>query len=105
MLCMSTTRTRLTGPMSRRLRQSRLAAGLTQQQLADEVGASLKTINNYENDAYPRARKRYIVREWADATGRTFDELWGPPGREISRRAWNGDTRIRGRTPHRPVAA
>lgn len=78
--------------MSQRLRTARVAAGLTQQQLADAIGASLKTVNNYENPNYAGARKPYVVREWAELTSHTFEQIWGRPGRELPRSGWASQT-------------
>lgn len=85
---MPTTRPRLTGTMSQRLRQAREAAGLTQQDVARLVGTALKTVSNYENPTYTGARKAYIVREWAEVTGRNFEELWGSSSQPLVRTGW-----------------
>lgn len=37
--------------MTSRIKQERLAAGLTQTQLGDELGVTLKTVANWERDA------------------------------------------------------
>lgn len=87
---------RLTGPMSKRLRAAREDALLTQQQLADLIGMSLKSVNNYENPLYEGARKAVYVREWARVTGREFKHIWGartPSDQGIAR------TRCRVQTP------
>ncbi len=45
---------------SEKLKNARTAAGLTQQQLADSLGVSLRTITNYETgDRYPKKREIY----------------------------------------------
>lgn len=45
---------------SEKLRQSRINAGLTQSQLAKELGVSLRTVTNYETgDRYPKKRELY----------------------------------------------
>lgn len=45
---------------SEKLRQSRIKSGLTQQQLADMLGVSLRTVTNYETgDRYPKKRELY----------------------------------------------
>jgi transcriptional regulator with XRE-family HTH domain len=84
--------------MSRRLKAARTDAGFTQQDLADLTGIALKTVNNYENSTYARARKPYVVRTWAEACGRDFEELWGPSERPLDRSGWLG------RTPHHQAA-
>ena len=72
------TKTRLRGPMSLRLRDARITAGLSRKQLAIRTGIAERTINYYENPAYKRHRKPSFVRDIAEATGRDFEELWGP---------------------------
>ncbi len=45
---------------SEKLRQARINAGLTQSQLASELGVSLRTVTNYETgDRYPKKRELY----------------------------------------------
>lgn len=45
---------------SEKLRTSRINAGLTQQQLADKLGVSLRTVTNYETgERYPKKRELY----------------------------------------------
>lgn len=86
-----TTRTRskrLSGPMSARLRQARTEAGLSQQHVATAIGVVLKTVNNYENPNYAGARKRYVVKEWAELCGREFEELWGTRRQPLDRTGW-----------------
>lgn len=65
----TTTRRRLTGPMSQRLRTARVNAGYTQQEIADLTGMSLKSVNNYENARYAGNRKAIYVRAWAGICG------------------------------------
>ncbi|MHB9004442.1 MAG: helix-turn-helix transcriptional regulator [Coriobacteriia bacterium] len=47
------------------LRKAREIAGLTQQQLADRIGIDRASVINYEKRG---TRKRYILRDWAEAT-------------------------------------
>jgi len=79
--------------MSARLHAARVTAGLSRRALADLIDVSERLVNYYESPDYTRARKKGYVRAWAEATGHTFEELWGPAGKEISRRACNGDAR------------
>lgn len=65
--------------MSQRLRTARVGVGLTQQDVADQTGMSLKSVNNYENPNYTGARKAIYVRAWAELCGRQFKEIWGTP--------------------------
>jgi DNA-binding XRE family transcriptional regulator len=85
---MAATKTRLTGPMSLRLRDARITAGLSRKGLAQLIGASERTVNYYESPAYGRARKSYIVRDWAEATGREVEELWGTKEQPLNRTGW-----------------
>lgn len=75
--------------MSARLRAVREGAGLTQQQIAHTIGTSLKTVNNYENAHYHGARKSYVVKAWAEACGRRFEDVWTTSDLEDCRRACN----------------
>jgi transcriptional regulator with XRE-family HTH domain len=63
--------------MSKRLRAAREDANLTQRQLGELIGMSLKSVNNYENPLYAGHRKAVYVREWARVTGREFADIWG----------------------------
>lgn len=45
--------------LAEKLKKLRTEKGLTQDQLAKEVGVSLRTINGYEAGRYPRTRKTY----------------------------------------------
>lgn len=78
--------------MSARLRAAREGAGLTQQQIADELGVALKTVNNYENPNYVGAKKAYVVRAWAELCGRNFEEIWGSVRRPLPRSGWSSET-------------
>ena len=80
-----TTLTRLSGPMSGRLRTARLDAGLTQQDAAFATGLALKTISNYENSDYAGRRKYVNVQALAALYGRDVNEIWGARGQEIPR--------------------
>ncbi len=45
---------------SEKLKSARIQSGLTQQQLADSLGVSLRTVTNYETgDRYPKKREIY----------------------------------------------
>lgn len=57
-----------------RLKKKRLALGLTQSELAEKVGVSLRTIQNYES-GFHRATNINIVRKLAEVLGTDFDEL------------------------------
>ena len=85
-------RPRLIGPMSRRLKAARVAAGLSRRQLAEQIDISVRAVNYYESPSYGRARKSYIVRDWAEACGRDFEEIWGAPGRELARSGCTSQT-------------
>lgn len=78
--------------MSARLRAAREGAGLTQQQIADATGASLKTVNNYENPKYLGAKKLYILRDWAELCGRNIEEITGPARRPLARSGCTSQT-------------
>ena len=82
----TTTPKRLVGPMSRRLHDARIGANLSRRELAKMTGLSERIINYYESPQYARARKPTFVRAWADATGRTFEEIWGTASEQPSRR-------------------
>lgn len=86
------TRRRLRGVMSKRLQDARVEAGLSRKALAELIGLSERAVNYYEDPSYGRARKPYIVRAWAEATERDFEELWGPPDRPLDRSGWLGQT-------------
>ena len=83
---------RLTGPMSRRLRLARIDAGLSRRALSELIGISERAVNYYEDPSYARARKPYIVRAWAEATGRKFEDIWGTTERGIGRTGWLRET-------------
>lgn len=92
---MATTTTRpkrLVGPMSRRLKAARTTAGLSRKALAERIGVSERAVNYYEDPKYARARKSYIVREWAEACGRDFEDIWGRAGQETARTGWSSGT-------------
>lgn len=100
----TTTPKRLRGPMSRRLHDARVEAGLSRKALAALIDVSERAVNYYENPLYTGKRKPIVVKAWAEATGRTPEELSGPPGQELSRRACNGGSpRARARRS-RPAA-
>lgn len=56
-----------------RLRKARIAAGLSQNELADRIGCGINTISNYETGATTNVR-RMVMRQWALATG--VPEAW-----------------------------
>lgn len=90
---MTITKTRLTGPMSLRLRDARITAGMSRRELAEVVGMSERAVNYYEDRNYSRARKSSLVNLWAQATGRTFEELWGAASEQpILRTGWSRRT-------------
>lgn len=66
-----TTRTVPRFTLADRLTKARSIAGLTQQQLADALGISRKSVVRYETDADPRFD---MVSRWADACG--VDAVW-----------------------------
>lgn len=86
------TKTRLRGPMSLRLRDARITAGLSRRQLARLTGIAERTINNYESADYKRHRKPSFVRDIATATNRDFEELWGPAEHPFDRSGWFSGT-------------
>jgi transcriptional regulator with XRE-family HTH domain len=89
----TTTRKRLTGPMSRRLLSARNEAGLSRKALADHIGISERAVAYYEDPKYGRARKPIVVRAWAEACGHEFEEVWGAASKQpILRSGWLGAT-------------
>jgi transcriptional regulator with XRE-family HTH domain len=61
----------------RRLRQLRLAAGLTIEQLADDVGKSAYTVQSYESVGARRIRPSIdMLPRLAERFGVTIDELF-----------------------------
>lgn len=57
-----------------RLKKRRIAAGLTQVELANKVGVSTRTIQNYES-GFRKANNIEIVRKLAEVLGTDVDEL------------------------------
>lgn len=57
--------------MADRLAKARTTAGLTQQQLADDLGISRKSVVRYESGAELRF---HTIERWADACG--VDPVW-----------------------------
>ena len=57
-----------------RLKEKRIAAGLTQVELANKVGVSARTIQNYES-GFRKANNIEIVRKLAEVLGTDVDEL------------------------------
>lgn len=84
----TTTPKRLTGPMSRRLHDARVDAGLSRRALAELVGISERTVNYYEDSTYSGKRKPIVLRAWADVTGRRIEEVSGPSDRPLLRTGW-----------------
>lgn len=54
------------------LRKARELAGLTQQQIADQIGIDRASVVKYEKVGTP---KQYILRGWAEATGVSVEQL------------------------------
>ena len=69
-----------TQPASNRLKLARVAAGLTQAELAEQVGVTRQTIGLIEAGGYNPTLNLCI--QLARATGKTLDELFWPPGEE-----------------------
>lgn len=90
-------RPRLHGPMSKRLRDAREAAGFSRPKLAEAIGVSERAINYYENPNYMGRRKSAYVKAWAAACGRDFEEIWGPPDHPLARTGWLRPTAARTR--------
>lgn len=84
----TTAKTRLSGPMSLRLRDARITAGLSRRELAERTDIAERTINYYEDRTYSRRRKAAYVRAIAEATGRSFEELWGTKDKPFDRSGW-----------------
>ena len=57
-----------------RLKKRRIAAGLTQVELANKVGVSTRTIQNYES-GFRKANNIEIVRKLAEVLGTDVNEL------------------------------
>ena len=57
-----------------RYRKAREKAELSQEQLADEIGISVRTVSRYETDQITNPR-RIVVRQWALRTGVPADWL------------------------------
>lgn len=60
--------------LGNRLRDARLAAGLTQAELAQQIGVSRKTINTIENRIF--IPSTVVALLLADALGRSVEELF-----------------------------
>ncbi|MDR0974443.1 MAG: helix-turn-helix transcriptional regulator [Ruminococcus sp.] len=58
------------------LKSQRIRAGLTQKELAEKIGVTARTIQNYERGVKPAARFEH-VRALANIFGITTDELVG----------------------------
>ena len=50
-----------------RLRKARNHAGLSREEMAERVGVSERTVQNYESDEWHR--RRPVLRLWAEASG------------------------------------
>lgn len=70
-----------------RLKQYRKARGLTQQELADLLGVSNKSVSRWESGSYPDVA---TLGPLAHALGVTVDDLLGvaPPLRSLGRADW-----------------
>lgn len=47
--------------------------GLSQQELADRVDISLRSVVNYEDPTYPSTRKSGVIKRWALACGYSYE--------------------------------
>lgn len=64
--------------ISDRLRKVRELAGMSQQELAEAIGASRRTIATYESPSWTKPRRSYFLREWARVTGHSVEWIvWG----------------------------
>ena len=72
---------------AQRLRQYRKDKGLTQQELADQLGVSNKTVSRWESGSYPDVTTLVVL---ARALGVTVDELLDPkaPVRTLEKSDW-----------------
>ena len=70
-----------------RLKQLRKAKHLTQQELADRLGVSNKSVSRWESGSYPDIA---MLGKLAKELGVTVDDLLGeaPPLRELNRSDW-----------------
>ena len=70
-----------------RLKQCRKQKGLTQQELADPLGVSNKSVSRWESGSYPDVA---TLGPLARALGVTVDDLLGtaPPIRTLGRSDW-----------------
>lgn len=90
-----------------RLTRARDAAGLTQRQLADEIGIGLRSVSNYEQGS--KTPRRPVLVTWALRCGVLFDWLAygieatpGPDGGSVSGEQSRACTSTLGRIPRRP---
>jgi transcriptional regulator with XRE-family HTH domain len=58
-----------------RLRIARIEAALGQAELAQRIGCAKGTVTNYEDRKNAAKRKDIVLRQWALATGFSFDWL------------------------------
>lgn len=59
----------LTQTLAKRIRDKRDRANLTQKELADELGVSIRTLQGWEaGTVVPRARHRRVLSEFLDTT-------------------------------------
>jgi transcriptional regulator with XRE-family HTH domain len=63
----------LTWTLGDRLAKARKVAGISAQDMADELGVSVSMVSRYENDKSPL--RRSYLRTWAQITGAPLDWL------------------------------
>lgn len=81
-------------PFGERLKQKRLEANLSQQKLAEIVGISARSIQNYENNKrYPNSLATTV--KIAEALGTTSNFLLGEEGQYIIEAAQKGGTKAK----------
>ncbi len=69
-----------------RYRKARVDAGLSQEELADEIGVSPRTISRYESGVIHRPRE-IVIRQWALRCNVPYDWL-AEPFQETGRERW-----------------
>lgn len=74
-----------------RLRKARETAGLTQQELADQIEVARASVVNWETGRF--APRRYVLVSWALACGVSFEWLAGSPHPPVT----NVGSGVRGR--------
>ena len=83
-----------------RLKKAREVAGLSRPELADRIYGSESTVSNYENNSYAKDMKEVFLRQWAMATGVSYDWIVG--GHEGDRPFPSGPARQQHAAPLRP---